>query len=160
MAVDYFMKIEGVPGESKDDKHKGEIDVVSFSWGTTQNGTMAYGGGGGGGKVDFQDFQFMMKIDRSLPKLLEACATGWHLSKAMLTVRKAGKVQQEFLKYTFTDLLVSGCNIDSGRGDDLPTAQITINYAKIEFEYREQKADGTMNGPIKGGWNVKTNQAI
>src|ERR1044072_318478 len=158
MAVDYFLKIDGIPGESKDDKHKGEIEVLSFSWSAAQTGTMAYGGGGGAGKIQMQDFTFSMKIDRAFPKLTEACADGWHFSKAVLTMGKAGKVQQEFMKYKFTDLLISSCNVDSGRGDELPTVQITINYAKIEFEYREQKADGTLNGPIKGGWNVKANR--
>jgi type VI secretion system secreted protein Hcp len=160
MAVDYFLKIEGIPGESKDAKHKDEIDVLSFSWGETQTGTMAFGGGGGAGKVQMQDFNFMMVINKASPKLAIACADGWHLPKAVLTCRKAGKEQQEFLKYTMTDLLVSSFQISPSHGDELPTNSISINFAKVEFEYREQKADGTLNGPIKGGWDAKANKAI
>lgn len=158
--VDYFLKIDGISGESKDDKHKGEIDVLSFSWSETQNATFAYGGGGGAGKVQLQDFHFTMNVDRAAPKLMQACADGMHLPKAVLTCRKAGKVQQEFLKYTFTDLLVSGFNISSANGDLLPSAQVSINFSKVEFEYREQKADGTLDGRIKNGWDAKANQAI
>src|SRR3981189_3517926 len=102
--VDYFLKIEGIPGESADSKHKDEIDLESWSWGVTQGGTMAYGGGGGAGKASFNDFHFTMKVNKSTPKLMLACANGEHIKKAVLTCRKAGKDQQEFLKYTFTDL--------------------------------------------------------
>jgi type VI secretion system secreted protein Hcp len=160
MAVDYFLKIDGVPGESKDDKHKDEIDIFSFSWGATQTGTMAYGGGGGAGKVQFQDFNFTMNVNKASPKLALACADGWHLPKAVLTVRKAGKVQQAFLKYTMTDLLVTSFQIGLPTSDELPVSTISINFAKLEFEYREQKADGTLNGPIKGGWDAKANKPI
>ncbi|MDP3001278.1 MAG: type VI secretion system tube protein Hcp, partial [Bryobacterales bacterium] len=107
MAVDYFLKIKGIEGESKDHKHANEIDLLSFSWGETQTGTHAGGGGGGGGKVSMQDFHFVMKTNKASPKLLLACATGDHIGEATLTCRKAGKDQQVFLKYKFSDLLVS-----------------------------------------------------
>src|SRR5712691_1971915 len=99
-AVDYFLKIDGIEGESQDSKHKGEIDLESFSWGETQSGTHAAGGGGGAGKVSMQDFHFVMRVNKASPKLLQACAGGQHIPKAILTCRKAGKDQQEFLKIT------------------------------------------------------------
>src|SRR2546422_10518761 len=105
--VDYFLKIDGAPGESADAKHKDEIQVLSFSFGESQAGTMAFGGGGGAGKVHMQDFHFMMNVNKASPKLFLACATGDHIPKAVLTGRKAGKDQQDYLKVTFTDLLVS-----------------------------------------------------
>ena len=106
-AVDYFLKLDGIEGESQDDKHKGDIDVESWSWGESQSGTHSGGGGGGAGKVQMQDFHFVMKVNKSSPKLLLACATGDHIKKAVLVCRKAGKTQQEFLKITMSDLLVS-----------------------------------------------------
>src|SRR5512140_2425488 len=96
-SVDYFLKIEGIEGESEDSEHKGWIDVLSWSWGETQTGTMAYGGGGGGGKVSMQDFHFVMRVCKASPKLLEACASGQHYGSATLEARKAGGGQKKFL---------------------------------------------------------------
>ena len=106
-AVDYFLKIDGIEGESPDHKHKGEIQLESWSFGESQGGTHSSGGGGGAGKVQMQDFHFVMKISKASPKLFLACACGQHIKKAVLVCRKAGKDQQEFLKTTFTDILVS-----------------------------------------------------
>src|SRR2546421_7469227 len=95
--VDYFLKIEGIQGESPDAKHKDEIQVLSFSFGASQHGTMAFGGGGGAGKVQMQDFHYMMNVNKASPKLFLACATGDHIASAALVCRKAGKEQQEYL---------------------------------------------------------------
>src|SRR5438045_2751099 len=152
--VDYFLKIDGVPGESADSKHKDEIDLESWSWGVSQGGTMSFGGGGGAGKASFQDFHFVMKANKATPKLMLACASGEHIKKAVLTCRKAGKDQQEFLKITLSDLLVSSYQTGgSGHGDIVPTDQISINFAKIEFEYKPQKADGSLDAPVKAGYD-------
>lgn len=160
-AVDYFLKIEGIDGESADAKHKGEIDLDSWSWGESQGGTMAFGGGGGAGKVQMQDFHFTMKVNKATPKLILACASGEHIKKAVLTCRKAGKEQQEFLKYSFTDVLISSYQTGgASNGGVTPTDQIAFNYGKMEVEYKEQKADGTLGGPIKTGWDLKGNKKV
>jgi len=161
MAVDYFLKIDGIQGESHDSKHKDEIDLLSFSWGETQTGTHAGGGGGGGGKVSMQDFHFVMKTNKASPKLLLCCANGEHIPKAIFTCRKAGKEQQEFMKMTFSDLLVSSFQTGgSSSGDEIPLDQISINYAKVEYEYRMQSPDGTLGGPIKAGYDLKQMKAV
>lgn len=155
--VDYFLKIKGVEGESQDKVHKGEIDLESWSWGETQTGSHVAGGGGGAGKVNMQDFHFTMRCNKASPKLLLACAQGAHIPSALLTCRKAGKEQQEYLKITFSDLLVSSYQIGgSGGADVLPMDQISLNFAKIEFEYREQKPDGSLGGAIKSWYDLKT----
>ncbi|HMM33266.1 MAG TPA: type VI secretion system tube protein Hcp [Thermoanaerobaculia bacterium] len=157
--VDYFLKIDGIEGESADAKHKGEIDVLSWSWGASQSGTMQFGGGGGAGKVQMQDFGFTMRINKATPKLFLHCANGAHIKQAVLTARKAGKEQQEYLKLTFTDILVSSYQTGgSGDSDVVPIESISLNFAKIEFEYKEQKADGTLSGPIKTHYDLKTNK--
>ena len=161
MAVDYFLKIKGIEGESKDSKHTNEIDVLSFSWGETQTGTHAGGGGGGAGKVSMQDFHFVMKTNKASPKLLLACANGEHIPEAIMVCRKAGKDQQDFMKLKFYDLLVSSYQTGgSSTGDEIPMDQISLNYAKIEYEYRQQQPDGTLGGPIKAGYDLKQMQAI
>lgn len=159
--VDYFLKLDGVQGESADAKHKGEIDVESWSWGESQSGTMAFGGGGGAGKVSMQDFHFVMRVNKATPKLIIACATGEHIKKAELTCRKAGKEQQEFLKYTFSDVIVSSYQTGgAASGSVIPNDQIALNYSKMEVEYKEQKPDGTLGGPIKVGYDLKANKKV
>jgi type VI secretion system secreted protein Hcp len=160
-AVDYFLKIEGVDGESTDDKHKGEIDIDSFSWGETQSGTHSGGGGGGAGKVVMQDLHFTTKMSKATPKLMLACATGEHFKKATLICRKAGKEQQEFLKITLSDLLVSSYQTGgSSHGGVVPTDQFSLNFAKIEYEYKPQKTDGSLDSPVKAGYDLKANKKV
>ncbi|HWQ53382.1 MAG TPA: type VI secretion system tube protein Hcp [Bryobacteraceae bacterium] len=160
-AVDYFLKIDGIEGESPDSKHKSEIQLLSFSWGETNAGTFAAGGGGGAGKVQMQDFHFVMNVNKASPKLFLACACGEHIKKAILTARKAGKDQQEYLKVTFSDLLISSFQT-SGSGDagNLPLDQISFNFAKVEMEYKEQKADGTLGGAIQAGYDLKAMKRV
>jgi type VI secretion system secreted protein Hcp len=161
MAVDYFLKLDGIEGESHDDKHKNEIDLHSWSWGETQTGTHSAGGGGGAGKVDMQDFHFVMSVNKASPKLMLACASGEHIKKATLTCRKAGKDQQPYMTVVMSDLLVSSYQTGgSGHGNEVPNDQISLNYAKIEWEYKEQKPDGTLGGAIKAGWDLKANKKV
>ena len=152
-AVDYFLKIDGIQGESQDKTHKNEIHLNNFSWGANNAGTMAVGGGGGAGRVQFHDFSFVMGVNKASPKIMLACATGEHIKSAVLTCRKAGKEQQEYLKYTFTDLLVS--KFFAGGTEVMPTEEISFNFSKVEMEYKEQKADGTLGGATKAHYDVK-----
>lgn len=159
-AVDYFLKIDGIPGESQDHKHKDEIQLESFSWGASQGGGFSYGGGGGAGKVQMQDFHFVMKINKATPKLFLACANGEHIKSAVLTCRKAGKEQQEFLVVKLSDVLVSSYQSGgSGGADVVPMEQISFNFSKVEFEYKEQKADGTLAGGIKANYDLKQSKS-
>ncbi len=160
-AVDYFLKIAGVEGESADHAHKGEIQVESWSFGAQQSGTMAFGGGGGAGKVTMNDFHYVMKVCKASPKLFLACATGEHFKEATMTARKAGKQQQEFLKWKFTDLIVSSYQTGgSGGADVIPMDQISMNFAKVEVEYKEQKPDGSLGGAVKAGYDQKQNKEV
>jgi type VI secretion system secreted protein Hcp len=159
-AADYFLRIDGVPGESADAKHKGDIDVESWSWGES-NPRPAGGPGGGAGKVSMQDFHFVMRVNTASPKLLLACATGEHFKSALLTCRKAGKGQQEFLTFTFSDVLVSSFATGGSEAEDvLPMDQVSLNYAKIQVEYKEQKADGSLGAPVQAGWDLTKNVKI
>jgi type VI secretion system secreted protein Hcp len=154
-AVDYFLKIDGIQGESRDDRHKDEIDIESFSWGETQSGTFAVGGGGGSGKISMQDFHFTMTVNKASPALFLACAQGHHIKNAVLTCRKTGKDQRDFMKVTMNDVLVSSFQI-GGAGGVIPTDQISLNFAKIEVEYQEQDATGKLVGSIKKWFDLKS----
>lgn len=156
-AVDYFLKLDGIQGESKADKHTDEIDVLSWSWGETQSGSFASGtGGGGSGKSQMQDFHFTMEHSKASPALMLACATGDHIKSALLTCRKAGKDQQEFLKITMSDCLISSYQTGGSSGKVIPTDQISINFAKIEHEYKAQDATGKVTGSVKKQYDLRT----
>lgn len=160
MAVDYFLKIDGVDGESLDAKHKGFIDVESFSWGATNQASAVPGGGGGAGKVSMQDFHFVMRANSASPKLFVASASGKHIKEAVLTARKAGGDQLEFLKIKFSDILVSSYQ-QAGSADGVtPNDQVSLNFSKIEVEYRSTDAKGTAGSPVRGGWDLKANKPV
>jgi type VI secretion system secreted protein Hcp len=159
-AVDFFLKIEGIEGESQDHKHKNEIDLESWSFGETQHGTHSAGGGGGAGKVSMQDFHFVMRVNKASPKLFVNCATGAHIKKATLTCRKAGKEQQEYLKWEFENLLISSYQTGgSSHSDIVPLDQISFNFTKVEVIYKEQKPDGSLGGAVQAGYDLKTQKA-
>jgi type VI secretion system secreted protein Hcp len=158
--VDYFHKLDGIPGEATADKHKDEIQLESFSWGETNAGTSGHGPGSGAGKVVMQDFHFVMKVNKASPKLFLHCATGEHIKEATLTCRKAGKEQQEFLKYKFNDILISSYQTGgSGHSDVVPTDQISFNFVKLEVLYKPQKADGTLDAGTPVGYDLATQKA-
>jgi len=157
MAVDYFLKIDGIPGESTDAKHKDEIDLVGWSWGEANSGKHDSGGGGGAGKVQMQDFTFSMRINKASPKLFLACASGLHIKEALLTCRKAGKDQQEYLKIKFSDLLISTYQTGGSTGQEVPVEQISFNFSKIEQSYAPQNEKGGLGSPVVHNWSVKTN---
>jgi type VI secretion system secreted protein Hcp len=157
-AVDYFLKFDGIKGESADAKHKDEIDVESWSWGETHSGA-ARPGGARAGKVSMQDFHFLMRLNSASPSLMKACATGQHIKMATLSGRKAGKDQQDYLTFKFHDVLVSSYQTGgSEHADVVPTDQVSFNFAKIEVEYRRQKPDGSFVSAGKFGYDLKANK--
>ena len=159
--ADYFLKIDGIPGESQDAKHKGAIDLESFSWGETNSGSAGRAGGGGAGKVSMQDFHFTSRVNKASPTLFLSCATGKHIKEAVFSARKAGKGQQDYLIIKLKDLLISSYQIGGAEAaDDVPMDQVSFNFAQIEYEYRPQKPDGTLDSPIKAGWDVKKGKKL
>jgi type VI secretion system secreted protein Hcp len=160
-AVDYFIKFDGIKGESADAKHKDEIDVESWSWGETHAGRAASGSGGGAGKVSMQDFQFVMRQNRASPGLMKACATGEHIKEATLSARKAGKGQQEYLTFKFHDVLVSSFQTGGSESASVnPTDQVSFNFSKVEMEYKPQKSDGSLGPAVHFKYDLKANKTF
>ena len=157
MAMDIFIKIGDLKGESIDDKHKDEIQVLAWSWGMSQSGTTHTGTGGGSGKVSVQDLSFTHYIDKVSPNLMLACCNGKHFGEALLTVRKAGEKPLEYLKITLTDLIVTSCTTGGSGGEDRLTENVSLNFAKFKVEYTPQKKDGTGDAPVTIGWDIAGN---
>lgn len=159
MAVDMFLKLADIKGESVDHKHKDEVDVLAWSWGMTQSGTTHMGTGGGAGKVNVQDISFTKYVDKASPNLMKFCCSGKHLKEAILTVRKAGDKPLEYMKITMEDALVSSVSTGGSGGEDRLTENVTLNFGKVKVEYTPQKADGSGDAAIEMTWNIATNTA-
>ncbi len=160
MAVDMFLKLDGIKGESKDDKHKDEIHIESFSWGMNQSGTFHAGGGGGAGKVNIQDISITKYVDKSSCDLMYHCASGKHIPNGLLTVRKAGEKPLEYLKIKMTDILISGLQATGHGGGDLLSENVSLNFAKFQLEYQEQKPDGSGTPGGAMGWDITKNVKV
>ena len=154
--VEYFLTIKTIEGESQ--AMAKAIDVLSWSWGAAQSGTMAYGGGGGAGKASVQDFSFSMKENKASPRLLQACLTGEHIAEGTLEARKAGGKPETFLKVVLKDLLVSSFQTGGSWGDPIPVNQISINFSEIEYEYGTQNNVGAMEKGGAAKYSVKKNE--
>jgi len=158
MAVSIFARIGTIKGESRDAKHKDEIEVLSWSWGVSQTGTTTSGGGGGKGKASFHDFTFTHHIDKASPVLMKACATGEHIKDATITVRKAGKGQQEYLVITMTDVLVTSVSTSVSAEGDATMESVSLAFAKVDLEYKPQKPDGSLDVGVHFKYDLKANK--
>lgn len=160
MAIDMFIKIDGIDGESQDDKHTKEIQLESFSLGTNNIGSSGVGSGVGAGKVSFQDLNCTKLVDSASPLLLKKCAMGEHIAQAVLTVRKAGGKQEDYLQIKLSDLIISSVVHSGSAAGDLPMESFSINYSKIDMGYKPQDKNGTLGAAITGGWDLKKNVEV
>jgi len=151
MAVDMYLKFsdDKFKGESRDSKHKEEIDILAWSWGLSNSGTAHMGGGAGAGKANVQDVSVTKYVDASSPALMLACATGEHIDSATLVVRKAGTTPLEYITIVMTECMITAVSTGGSGGEDRLTENVTINFAKVKFEYKEQDAKGAAKSPSK-----------
>ena len=155
---DIFAKIGDIKGESLDSKHKDEVEVLSWSWGMSQSGSIGPGGGGGAGKVKFNDLSFVHRVDKASPVLMRACATGAHLKDATITMRKAGKDQLEYLVIKMHDVLITGVQPSASPEGAALAEQVAIQFAKVDLEYKPQKADGSLDAGIHFKYDINNNK--
>lgn len=158
MASDIFAKIGDIKGESLDDKHKDEIEVLSFSWGVANAQVISAGAGGAGaGKATFQDLTIVHPLDKASPSLLKACASGTHIKDAIITHRKAGKGQQEYLIVKLNDVIVTGVTHGGSAGQAI-SENVTLAFAKVDLEYKSQKPDGSLDAGVHFKYDIKSNK--
>ena len=158
MAISIFARIGTIKGESRDARHKDEIEVMSWAWGLAQSGATGQGGGAGAGKVSFHDLTFTHQIDRATPSLMQACATGTHSKDATITVRKAGKGQQDYLVITMNDVLVTSVSTSATAEGDATYESVGLAFAKVDLEYKPQKADGSLDSGLHFKYDIKANK--
>lgn len=156
--VDYFLKFDGVAGDSHDSHHVNEIEVLSFSWGETNSGSSSSGTGAGAGRVQIEDFHFTTITGSASPKLMLLCANGKHAQSAVLVARRPGRSAQEYLKITLSDVTVSAYHIGgSGEG---PVDQVSLRFNRVQMDLKPQKATGALGAAIHGGWDVRQSKEI
>jgi type VI secretion system secreted protein Hcp len=155
---DIFIKLDGIDGESKDAKHKGWIDVVSFGYGVSQSSTVGVGGGSGTGKASFDTLTFTHKVDKTSPNLFTYCALGKHIPKVTLSVCKSGGGQQEYVNIVLEKAFVTHVSPSGSNAGDSLIESVGLSYAKVEIKVKEQKEDGSMLAEVRGAWDVEKNQ--
>ena len=151
-AAEYFLRIDGVDGESADAKHKGEIVLEAFSWHESNAGSVSIGGGAAAGRVHFDDLRCVARTSKASPRLLVACASGEHLKSALLTCRRTTGVKLEFLKIALTDVLVSSYAVAGAV--DPPADEFALAFGKVEIEYTPQAPSGKVDPVVLAGWDV------
>lgn len=157
MAVDMFLELDGIKGESIDHKHKDKVDVLAWSWGMSQSGTFAHGSGGGAGKANFNDLSVTKYIDKSSADLMYHCASGKHIAKGQIIVRKAGDKPLEYLVIKLDKILVSSVSTGGSGGEERLTENISLNFAKVTLEYKTQDEKGAGKDGGTFTWDIASN---
>lgn len=160
MAFDAFIKIDGIEGESTDDKHQGWIEVISYSSGLTQSvsTTASSSGGASAERANFHDFTFTKQLDIASPALALACADGTHIDEIKIELCRAGTEKVKFMEYTLKNCLISGVTVNGAGAGDLPTETVTIDFGKINWAYTQQKREGGGTaGNMATGWDLQKN---
>jgi len=152
-----FMKLDGVDGESLVKGHENEIEILSWSFGLSNTGSIAAGGGGGAGKVTFQDLSVTKFADKATPVLMLSTANGKHYRQAILTLERSAERPFVYYRITMEDVIVTSVQTGGSASESRPTESVSFNFAKVKVEYIPQKADGTADAPVVFTWNLATN---
>lgn len=158
-AFDAYLAIDGIEGDSTASKHKGDHDVLSYTWGATQSGTFHGGGGGTAGRVNMQDLTITKQLDGASPVLAQAVAEGRRIASARLTLRRAGGNKEKYMDYVFTNVVISSIQQGgSAQGEGgVPIEEVGLNFSKIQWKFFKVGTDGKPQGAVVGCWDVQTN---
>jgi len=154
MPYDAFLKLDQVAGESTSAQHPNECELLAWNWAESHATTA----GAAGQRPEIADLTFTKLVDRASPKLLIACARGDILGKGVLTVRRAGGSNFILFRFLLTDVSVRSYQIGGASGDQAATETVSLSFAKIELEYKQQGLDGNLQGTVRAGWDLKLNR--
>lgn len=160
MPADVFLQIDGIPGESTDEKHKNWIEILSYSHGVDQSGagSRSSGGAATSGRCNHQDFSVVKTLDKASPELNLYCCNGKHIKKMTLQLCRATGDKQPYMDYLFEDVIISSVSIGGG-GGGIPTESVTFNYGKLNWVYVETDHEtGKKKGQVKKWWDLIANK--
>jgi len=165
MAIDCFLKIETIPGESTDDQHKDWIEILSYSFGVSQSasGSHSTAGARSSGRADFSDFVVTHLLDKASPKLAISCCKGEHIKTVTLSLNRAGGSKEQYMEYKLEDVIITSVSTSGQSGGEgtLPIETISFNYGKITFTYTEtDHKTGAPKGKVSSGWSLVENKAV
>lgn len=146
MAVDAFLKLGDLKGESPVEGFEEQIQILSWSWGMSQSGTTHSGSGGGAGKVNVQDMSFTHYVDTASPNIIAACCNGKHFEEATLTLRKAGEDPLDYLIIVLKEIIVTSVSMGGSEGEEQNTENFTVNFAEFKYSYQPQDNKGAKAG--------------
>ena len=162
MALDGFLKFEGalkIEGESRQTGHEKEIEIQASSWSAFNHGSMHTGTGGGTEKGDFSDINLSMRMDKAVPLLMTACASGEHFDKATITIRKAGGSDKvDYLVVDLEPVLISQVSFSDASGSDGAMVSLSLNFAKITTKYKPQDEKGAAQAAITNSYDIPTGE--
>jgi type VI secretion system secreted protein Hcp len=161
MAFDVFVKIDGIPGESTDDKHKDWIEVLSFSHGINQpaSATHSSAGGATAERCNHQDFTISKLLDKASPLLYQNCSSGKHVKDVCVEFCRAGGDKMKYMDVKMEEVIISAVSPSGSSGEGFPSESVSFNYGKIKWVYTQQKrADGGGGGNVPGGWDLVKNK--
>jgi type VI secretion system secreted protein Hcp len=154
VSADLFLKIEGVEGDSADEFHKKEIEIDHWNVGAT---VTRVPGKHAVEKV-VHNISVAMRNGKTTPILLQACASGRKFSSAIITGRKAGGKQEEYVKIKMEEVIIANVNLHAASGDSAPVADMVLNFTKIEWEVKTQDDRGLTGMPVRVGYDIKTDR--
>jgi len=160
LAQDIFLKLTGITGESQDDKHTNEIEVLRWDWKINQQSSMHSGSGGGSGKATVNDLIFDHYVDRASPNLLKYCLTGKHVDTAILVARKAGGSPLEYLAITMGDVIITGVSPAATDSMDRVREQVSLSFARVRQEYTIQNRLGGSGGTVSAAYDIRSNREL
>ncbi len=158
MAFDAFIKIDGIEGESTDDKHAGWIEVISYNCGVDQkaSATASSVGGASAERADFDNFSFSKQLDKASPKLAMACAGGVHIDNIVVEICRSGDDKVKYMEYKMTNCIIS--SVKTAGGGEFPSENVSIDFGKVQWAYTVQKRQGGgASGNVAGGWDLQKN---
>jgi len=160
MAFDVFLKIDGIPGDSTDDKHKDWIEILSCSMGIAHQQPTGYSGPAASTRSVFNDFSIVKHLDKCSPKLALACASGHLIKDITMDICRAGGDKFKYMEYKMSDCAITSWKPGgTAKGADaVPVEEVTFNYHKIEWTYSQQKRpDGSGGGNVSSNWDLMAN---
>jgi len=153
MAAEIFAKVGDIAGESTDTQHRGEIEILSYPWGIAHP-TSAASGGAATGRATFHDLSFTHHIDKASPKLMEACALNRRLPEVIISHRKPAGQPADYLTLKLTNAVVTSVSTSDASGGG--TESVTLAFAKVDYSFRAQKPDGSLDTPVTFQFDTAT----